>query len=57
MWIKTKIIFSQEWYLKILTLIKKTKGLGSETGCLFVGGNNMIYLKRPSINVVIILSH
>ena len=57
MGIKTKIIFSQEAYLKLLTLIKKTKDLGSETGCLFVGGNNMIYLKRPSINVVIILSH
>ena len=37
MGIKTKIIFSQEAYLKLLTLIKKTKDLGSETGCFFVG--------------------
>lgn len=37
MGIKTKIIFSQEAYLKLLTLIKKTRDLGSETGCFFVG--------------------
>ena len=37
MGIKTKIIFSQEAYLKLLTLIKKTKDLESETGCFFVG--------------------
>ena len=37
MGVKTKIIFSQEAYLKLLTLIKKTKDLGSETGCFFVG--------------------
>ena len=37
MGIKTKIIFSQKAYLKLLTLIKKTKDLGSETGCFFVG--------------------
>ena len=35
--IKIKIIFSQEGYLKLLTLIKKTRNLGSETGCVFVG--------------------
>ena len=37
MGIKTKIIFSQEAYLKLLTLIKRTKDLGNETGCFFVG--------------------
>ena len=37
MGVKTKIIFSQEAYLKLLTLIKKTKDLGNETGCFFVG--------------------
>ena len=37
MGIKTKIIFSQEAYLKLLTLIKKTRDLESETGCFFVG--------------------
>lgn len=37
MGIKTKIIFSQEAHLKLLTLIKKTKDLESETGCFFVG--------------------
>ena len=37
MGVKTKIIFSQDAYVKLLTLIKKTKDLESETGCFFVG--------------------
>lgn len=49
MGIKTKIIFSQEAYLKVLTLIKKTKDLGSETGCFFVGRQS----EKNPFNIVI----
>ena len=35
--VKTKIIFNEDAYVKLLTLIKKTKDLESETGCFFVG--------------------
>ena len=49
MGIKTKIIFSQEAYLKLLTLIKKTKDLGSETGCFFVGRQS----EKNPFNIVI----
>ena len=37
MGVKTKIIFNEDAYVKLLTLIKKTKDLESETGCFFVG--------------------
>ena len=37
MGVKTKIIFNEDPYVKLLTLIKKTKDLESETGCFFVG--------------------
>lgn len=37
MGIKTKIIFNENAYLKLSTLIKKTNNLESETGCFFVG--------------------
>ena len=49
MGVKTKIIFSQEAYLKLLTLIKKTKDLGSETGCFFVGRQS----EKNPFNIVI----
>jgi len=49
MGIKTKIIFSQEAYLKLLTLIKKTKDLGSETGYFFVGRQS----EKNPFNIVI----
>ncbi len=49
MGIKTKIIFSQEAYLKLLTLIKKTRDLGSETGCFFVGRQS----EKNPFNIVI----
>jgi len=35
--VKTKVIFSQEAYLNLLTLIKRSKDSGMETGCFFVG--------------------
>ena len=37
MGVNTKIIFNEDAYVKLLTLIKKTKDLESETGCFFVG--------------------
>ena len=37
MGVNTKIIFNENAYLKLLTLIKKTKDLENETGCFFVG--------------------
>ena len=37
MGVKTKIIFNEDAYVKLLTLIKKTKDLENETGCFFVG--------------------
>ena len=37
MGVNTKIIFNEDAYEKLLTLIKKTKDLESETGCFFVG--------------------
>ena len=37
MGIKTKIIFNENAYLKLSTLIKKTNNLESETGCFFIG--------------------
>lgn len=49
MGIKTKIIFSQEAYLKLLTLIKKTRDLGSETGCFFFGRQS----EKNPFNIVI----
>ena len=49
MGIKTKIIFSQEAHLKLLTLIKKTRDLGSETGCFFVGRQS----EKNPFNIVI----
>lgn len=49
MGIKTKIIFSQEAYLKLLTLIKKTRDLGSETGFFFVGRQS----EKNPFNIVI----
>lgn len=49
MGIKTKIIFSQEAYLKLLTLIKKTRDLGSETGCFFAGRQS----EKNPFNIVI----
>ena len=37
MGIKTKIIFNENAYLKLSTLINRTNDLESETGCFFVG--------------------
>lgn len=37
MGVKTKIIFNEDAYVKLLKLIKKTKDLENETGCFFVG--------------------
>ena len=37
MGVNTKIIFNEDAYVKLLTLIKKTKDLENETGCFFVG--------------------
>ena len=37
MGVNTKIIFNEDAYVKLLTLIKKTKDLERETGCFFVG--------------------
>ena len=36
MGIKTKIIFNENAYLKLSTLIKKTNNLESETGCFLL---------------------
>ena len=35
MGVKTKIIFNEDVYVKLLKLIKKTKDLENETGCFF----------------------
>ncbi len=35
--VQTKIIFSQEAYVKLLQMIKKTRDSENETGCFFVG--------------------
>lgn len=36
MGVNTKIIFNEDAYVKLLTLIKKTKDLESETGCFLL---------------------
>ena len=37
MGVKTKIIFKEDAYVKLLKVIKKTTDLENETGCFFVG--------------------
>ena len=49
MGVNTKIIFNEDAYVKLLTLIKKTKDLGSETGCFFVGRQS----EKNPFNIVI----
>ena len=49
MGVNTKIIFNEDAYVKLLTLIKKTKDLESETGCFFVGRQS----EKNPFNIVI----
>ena len=49
MGVNTKIIFNEDAYVKLLTLIKKTKELESETGCFFVGRQS----EKNPFNIVI----
>lgn len=49
MGVNTKIIFNEDAYVKLLTLIKKTKDLENETGCFFVGRQS----EKNPFNIVI----